>query len=88
MKLGKSATKTLKMLREAFGEHSLSQNGIHILRPVECQLKMTNVQSHLAPAERQKILKTFENSSIKTIAEQSVSLQTLLGSLMEFARRY
>jgi hypothetical protein len=25
MKLGKSATKTLEMLREAFGEHSLSQ---------------------------------------------------------------
>jgi hypothetical protein len=47
-KLGKSGTETLEMLHEVFGEHSLSWlgvlNGIHISRPVECQLKMTNVQ--------------------------------------------
>jgi hypothetical protein len=29
----------------------------------------------------------FENSFTKTVAEQSMSLQTLLGSVMEFARR-
>jgi hypothetical protein len=44
VKLGKSATETLEMLCEAFEEHSLSQtavlNGIHISRPVECQLKI------------------------------------------------
>jgi hypothetical protein len=28
MKRGKSTTKTLKMLREAFGEHSLSWTGV------------------------------------------------------------
>jgi hypothetical protein len=28
MKLGKSATETLEMLREAFGEHSLSQTAV------------------------------------------------------------
>jgi hypothetical protein len=28
VKLGKSATKTLEMLREHFGEHSLSRTGI------------------------------------------------------------
>jgi hypothetical protein len=28
VKLGKSATKTLEMLREAFGEHSLSQTAV------------------------------------------------------------
>jgi hypothetical protein len=43
------------MLHEAFGEHSLSWtevfNGIHISRPVECQLKMTNVQGDEAPAK-------------------------------------
>jgi hypothetical protein len=48
MKLGKSTIETLEMLRESFGVHSLSRtavlNGIHVSRPVECQLKMTNVQ--------------------------------------------
>jgi hypothetical protein len=29
----------------------------------------------------------FENSSMKNVAEQSVSLQTPLGSVMELARR-
>jgi hypothetical protein len=46
VKLGKSATKTLEMLPESFGEHSLRQrflNDIHVSRPIECQLKMTNV---------------------------------------------
>jgi hypothetical protein len=41
MKLSKSASRTLEMLHEAFGEHSLSQttvfNDIHISRLVECQ---------------------------------------------------
>jgi hypothetical protein len=36
-------------------------NGIHVSRPVECQLKMMNVQGDQAPAERQKMLKEFEN---------------------------
>jgi hypothetical protein len=61
MKLGKSSIKTLDMLREAFGEHSLSQtvvlNGIHVSRMVECRLKMANVQGDQAQAKRQKILK-------------------------------
>jgi hypothetical protein len=65
------------MLFEAFGEHSLSRisflNGIHVTRPVECQLKMTNVQGDHASAKQQKMLKKFENSSTKTVAEQSMS---------------
>jgi hypothetical protein len=48
---------------------------------------MSDVQGHQAPAKRQKMLKKFENSSTKTIAEQSMSLQILLQSVMEFARR-
>jgi hypothetical protein len=63
VKVGKSATETFEMLREAFGEHSLSQtavlNGIHVSRLVECQLKITNVQGDQAPAKRQKMLKNL-----------------------------
>jgi hypothetical protein len=79
------------MLREAFGEPSWSWTavlkGIHVSRPVECQLKMTNVQGDQAPAKRQKLLKNFESSSTKTVAEQYMSSQTPFGSLMEFTRR-
>jgi hypothetical protein len=61
-------------------------NGIHVSKPVECQLKMTKVKGKQAPAKRQKT-KKFENSSTKTITEQSMSSQTPLGSVMEFAGR-
>jgi hypothetical protein len=88
--LSKFATETLEMLREAFGEHSLSQtavsDGIHVSRPVECQFKMMNVQGVQAPAKQQKNLKKFKNLSTKTVAEQSMSSQRPLGSVMEFAR--
>jgi hypothetical protein len=79
------------MLHEAFGEQSLSRtavlNGIHISRPVKCQLKMKNVQGDHAPAKRQKMLKKFENLSKKTITEQSVNSQMPLGSVMKFVPR-
>jgi superfamily II DNA/RNA helicase len=84
--LGKSATKTLEMLREAFGEHSLSRtavfNYIHVSRPVECQLKITKIHGDQAPAERQKMLKKFKNSSMKSVAEQYMSSLTPLESVM------
>jgi hypothetical protein len=32
-------------------------NAIHVPKPVECQLKTTNVQGNQAPAKRQKMLK-------------------------------
>jgi hypothetical protein len=47
---------------------------------------MTNVQGHQAPAKTENVEK-FENSSTKTVTEQSMSLQTPLVSVMEFARR-
>jgi hypothetical protein len=72
VKLGKSATETLEMLREAFGENSLSQTTVFYLhsrsKVGECRLKMMNVQGDHAPAERRKILKKFGNS-MKTVAE-------------------
>jgi hypothetical protein len=91
VKLGKSATQTSEMLPEGFGEHSLSWkvilNGINVSRPIECQLKMTNVQGDHEPAKRQKMLKKFKNSSMQIVAKQSMSSQTPLGSVMESARR-
>jgi hypothetical protein len=47
---------------------------------------MTIVQGNQAQAKRQKMLKKFD-SSMKTITEQSMSSQTPLGSVMEFAKR-
>jgi hypothetical protein len=48
VKIGKSATETLEKLSEAFREHYLSRTTVFEwhprLRPVEYQLKMTNVQ--------------------------------------------
>jgi hypothetical protein len=41
-------------------------NGIHVLRPVECQLKVMNIQGYQALAKQQKMLKKFENSSTKS----------------------
>jgi hypothetical protein len=55
VKLSKSTTKTLEMLHETFGQRFLS--GIHVLRPVEYQLKMKNVQGYQLSAEQQKMLK-------------------------------
>jgi hypothetical protein len=55
--------------------------------PVECQMKMLNFQGDQAPTKRHKVLKKFEKSSTKTVVEKSMSLQTPLGSVMEFARR-
>jgi hypothetical protein len=53
-------------------ERSLSQTAVSEWL-VECQLKMTNVQSDQAPAKRQKVLGKFSNSFMNTIAEQSMS---------------
>jgi hypothetical protein len=44
-----------------------------------CQLKKTNVQGDQAPAKQHKMLKKFENSSIKTVAKQSMSSQDTVG---------
>jgi hypothetical protein len=78
------------MLYETFGKHSLSWTVVldwHSHFKDGRVLKMTNIQGYQAPAKRQKMLKKFENSFTKTIAEQSICLQTPLGSVMEFARR-
>jgi hypothetical protein len=90
MKLGKSTTETPAKLREAFGENSLSRAAVF------------EWHSHFKPGRvsveddkrsgRPSTSKTTENVEnirelTKTIAEQSMSSQTLLGSVMEFANR-
>jgi hypothetical protein len=47
---------------------------------------MTNVQGDQAPVKQQKMYK-FQNSSTKTVAEQSMSSQTPLESAKKFVRR-
>jgi hypothetical protein len=87
----KSATKTLEMLYEAFGEHSLSRTEVFEchshFKPGRVSVKDDEYLGNQAPAELQKMLKKFKNLSTKTTTEQSMSSQTLLGSLMEFSRR-
>jgi hypothetical protein len=41
-----------------------------------------------ATKQNYKMSNKFDNSSMKTIGEQSTSLQALLGTVMEFARRF
>jgi hypothetical protein len=48
-------------------------NDIHISRPAECQLKMTNVQGDEAQENEKIMVKIFRHSSTKTVGEQSVS---------------
>jgi hypothetical protein len=61
-------------------------NDTRVSRLVEYQLKMTNVQGDQAS---EKWRKNVENIlKLKTVAEQTNSSQTPLGSDMEFARRF
>jgi hypothetical protein len=55
-KLGKSATETLDMLREAFGEHYLSRTAVsewHSHFKVSQVSVVMNVQADQAPAKQQ-----------------------------------
>jgi hypothetical protein len=83
VKLGKSAAETSEMLREAFGEHSLSRREVFQLHS---RLKAGGVSTEDDERSmRSSISKStenvdkFENSSTKTVAEQTMSSQTPLG---------
>jgi hypothetical protein len=91
MKLGKSATETSDMLRETCGKHSSSWMAVF-----EWHSRFKAGQVSVGDDERlgrpstsktTENVEKIENSSTKTVAEQTRSLQTLLGSVMEFARR-
>jgi hypothetical protein len=90
-KLGKSATETLEMLHEAFGEHSLSRTAVSEwhsrVKASRVSVEDDKRSGQPSTSKRQKMLKKFENSSTKTIGEQSMSSQTQFGSVMEFVWR-
>jgi hypothetical protein len=79
------------MLREAFGEYSLSWRAVFEwhsrFKAGQVSAEDEKVLGDQTPAKRQKMLKKFENSSTKTVTEQSMSSQMPLRSVMEFARR-
>jgi hypothetical protein len=88
--LGKSATETPEILREAFWEYSLRWRAAF-----EWHSRFKAGGVSVADDDRsgrpstsrtiENIYKKNENSSTKIIAEQSTSPQTQLGSVMEFA---
>jgi hypothetical protein len=91
VKLGKSATETLEMLHDAFGEHSLSRTAVFErhshFKAGPVSVEMTNVQGDQAPSKRKKIVNKFQYTSTKTVAAQSMHSQSPLRSGMDFARR-
>jgi hypothetical protein len=90
VKLGKSATETLEMLRKAFGEHCLSR-AVDFEWHSHFKAGQVSVQDDKRSG-RPGTSKTTENAEkireliIKTVAEQSMSSQTPLGSVIEFPR--
>jgi hypothetical protein len=82
MKLGKSATETLEMLHEAFGEHSLSMAAVF---EWHSRFKASRVSveddEHSGLPSTTKMAENveFKNSSMRAVAKQSMSSQTMLG---------
>jgi hypothetical protein len=84
MKLGKSITKTPEMLHEASGEHSLSRTAVFEwhLRFKDGQVSVEDDEHSGRPITSkmtENVEKKFENSPIKTAAQQSMSSQTPVG---------
>jgi hypothetical protein len=91
VKLCESTDKTIEMLCEAFGEHTLSRRAVfewHSLSKAG-PVPVEDDESSGRPgtSKTTENVEQFQNSSTKTIAKQSMSWQTPLGSVVEFARR-
>jgi hypothetical protein len=73
VKLGKSATETLEMFREVFGEHSLSRTSVSEwhsrFKGGRVSAEDDKDSGRPSTNKLQKMLKKFENSSTKTVAE-------------------
>ena len=67
--LGKSATETLTMIQQAFGDQSLSRaqdfSGIPGSRPVAHQLTVTKTKGDTEAAQLLKRLHEFKSSSVR-----------------------
>jgi hypothetical protein len=87
----REAFETLEMLGEAFGEHSLSRTAVSEwhsrFKVSRVSVESDESSGQPSTSKTTENVEKFKNSSMKTVAEQSTSSQTLLGSVMEFARR-
>jgi hypothetical protein len=90
-KLCKSATETHEMLREAFRDHSLSRIAVFEwhsrFTAGRVSIEDDEYSGRPSTSKTTESAEEIENSSMKTVAGQSLSSQTPLGSVMEFARR-
>jgi hypothetical protein len=79
------------MLHEAFGEHSLGWTAVSdwhsCFKAGWVSGEDGERSGQPSTSKMAKNVDKFENSPTKAIAEQSMSSQTPLGSVMEFARR-
>jgi hypothetical protein len=87
---GKSTAKTLEILHEAFGEHSLSLTVVFEwnshFKAGQVSVEDDERSGRPSTSKTTEYVEKFENSFTKTITEPSLSSQTPLGSVMEFAR--
>jgi hypothetical protein len=87
VKLGESTIKTVEVLCEAFGEHSLSWTEVfewHSLFKAGRVSVEDDKRSGLPNTS--KTTETFE-TSLQRVTKQSICLQTPLGLVMELAKR-
>lgn len=99
MKLSRSATRTLKMFLQAFGEHSLGWTQVFewhshikvgqlsVQDDWHSEWPVTLNYLSLSLSQCQKMCKKFVNSSMRTFAQQPISFLKWLESVMESARR-
>jgi hypothetical protein len=91
MKLGKSTIKTLEMLCEPFGEHSLSRTVVfewHSRFKASRALVEDDERSgRPSTSKTTENVKKIQELIQKTVTEQSMNSQTLLASVLQFARR-
>jgi hypothetical protein len=77
MKLSKSIIETLKLLREAFREHSLSRTAVFEwhsrFKASRVSVEDDQHSGRPSTSKTTENVEKFENSSTKTVAEQSVS---------------
>jgi transposase len=91
VKLNEPATESLEMLREAFGEYSLRRAAVFewhsCFNAGRVSLEDDKRSGRPSTSKTTEIVEKIVNSTTKTVAEQSMSSQTPLGSVVEFAWR-